>query len=116
MEKEENRNVDYVLGLLLLGQMQALESRKDEALKAWSKANSVIETNSFIAEKVPALAEVMVQVIESIQSKQNIAPEQKSLFSRFAEMAKLEEEVSADLPIQARIQEILAEYVFLEEN
>jgi hypothetical protein len=65
---------------------------------------------------VHGLKQLIEQVIESTQSKQNVAQEQKSFFSRFAEMAKLEEEVSADLPIEGKIQEILCNFVFLDEN
>jgi tetratricopeptide (TPR) repeat protein len=117
MEKEKTvDSIDYVLAQMLLGQMRALESRADEALKAWTNANSVLEEHPNIVNRVHGLKQLIEQVIESTQSKQNVAQEQKSFFSRFAEMAKLEEEVSADLPIEGKIQEILCNFVFLDEN
>ncbi|KAL3918640.1 MAG: hypothetical protein SGILL_004141 [Bacillariaceae sp.] len=117
MEKEDTvASVDYVLAQLLLGQMRNLEIREDEALKAWTKANSVLEEYPSTGNRVPGLKKLMERVIEASQSKQNAAQEQKSFFSRVAEMAKLEEEVSADVPVEAKIQEILCDFVFLDDD
>ena len=117
MEKEKAvDSVDYVLAQLLLGQMRNLESREDEALIAWTKANSVLEEHPDVGNRVPGLKKLMESVIDASQSKQNAVQEQKSFFSRFAEMAKLEEEeVSADIPVEAKIQEILCVFVFLDD-
>lgn len=108
-------SVDYVLAQILLGQIHQSESRDGDSLDAWTKAESITEQNPEIASAISGLTELLQRLIEVSQSKHSESTEQKSFFSRFADMARFEEEVGSGLPIAAQIDEILREYVFVDE-
>jgi tetratricopeptide (TPR) repeat protein len=108
-------NVDYIIAQLLLGQILQSESRKDEALKSWTKARAVMEQHPNVGNKVPGLKDLVQRVIESSQTRHSSNQEQKSLFSRFADMARFEEEVTSEVPVAKKIDSILRSLVFLDD-
>jgi tetratricopeptide (TPR) repeat protein len=114
IKKSVNR-VDYVLAQLLLGQVFETESRNDDAVKSWTKANLTLEECPEIGNSIPGLKDLVQRVINSSQSKQSTGQEQKSFFSLFADMARFEEEVAAEVPISTHIDEILRDYVFVDD-
>jgi tetratricopeptide (TPR) repeat protein len=107
-------SVDYVIALELLGELHRAESRYEDAKKLWRKAKSILEQNPSIGEKIPELEELISTRLETAQA----APtETKSLFSRFTELARFEDEqVSREVPIEERIDELLQSYVFVDDQ
>ena len=89
--------------------------RVEDALKSRLKASTTLEQYPEIGTKIPGLKVLVQRVIESSQSKQSTGQEQKSFFSRFADMARFEEEVAAEVPITTQIDEVLREYVFVDD-
>jgi hypothetical protein len=92
-----------------------LEGLDDEAARAWEKASDMLGRNPLIEDRVPDLNALLNHLVESSHSKKAESQEPKSFFSRFSEMARFEEEVAADIPVAARIEEIILDYVFLDE-
>jgi tetratricopeptide (TPR) repeat protein len=107
-------SADYVIALELLGELHRVESRYEDAKKLWRKAKSILEQNPSISEKIPELKELISKRLETAQA----APtESKSLFSRFTELARFEDEqVSREVPIEERIDELLLSYVFVDDQ
>ncbi|KAG7342160.1 tetratricopeptide repeat protein [Nitzschia inconspicua] len=108
-------SVDYILVHLLLGQMNRSESLEDDAIRAWEKAGGILSQQPSLGENVPGLKDLVDHVVQSCHSRKMDAREPKSFFSRFSEMARFEEEVGADIPVSARLEEMLLDYVFLDE-
>jgi tetratricopeptide (TPR) repeat protein len=108
-------NVDYVLALVLLGEILDSEARHDDATKCWNKANAILDRSAGAREIFSALKIVVDRRLDSNRGKRPNSQEQKSLFSMFADMARFEEEVTSEIPVEQQIADILQGYVFLDD-
>lgn len=110
--KQTVDDVHYVLALQLLGEINHIESRTSEAKKYWTKAKSTLDEYPTVGELVPDLGDI---VSNRLQKAKAHVPETKSFFSRFTELARFEDEVSAELPIEERLEELITTMVFLDD-
>lgn len=106
-------DIDYVLSLLLLGEVNYAESRFDDAQRYWTKAKHMLEEYPACDEKMPQLGEMLQHRLEKAQKG---SAESKSLFSRFTELARFEDEVSAEVPVEEKLQEIIRSYTFFDDQ
>ncbi len=110
--KKRVDNIHYVLALQLLGEINYSESRMTEAKKHWTKAKNILDQCPNVGEVAPELGDL---VCHRLQKALIQVPETKSFFSRFTELARFEDEVSAELPVEERLEELIATLVFLDE-
>jgi outer membrane protein assembly factor BamD (BamD/ComL family) len=102
----------YILALQLLGEVNLAESRGVEAKQCWMKAKSTIDEFPAINETTPEFGELIGQRMEKANTQ---VQETKSLFSRFTELARFEDEVSAELPVEERLEELITSVVFMDD-
>lgn len=106
-------NLEYVLALQILGETYNAESRGEEAKRYWEKAKFVIAESTISGDMVPELLEMLSHRLEKAPTT---AKETKTLFSMFTELARFEDEVSPELPVEERLQDILRTYIFLDDD
>ena len=105
-------DIHYVLALQLLGEVNLAESRGVEAKQCWTRAKNTIDESPDIDESTPELGEMIAFRMEKTQTQ---VQETKSLFSRFTQLARFEDEVSAELPVEERLEKLITTVVFMDD-
>ena len=103
--------VDYVIAVDLLGEIHRIESRYPEAKKNLTIAKQILERNPQIAAKLPQMLDMVSDRLEVVSR----APQEKTFFSRFTELARFEDEVSGEKKIEEKLDDLLQEVVFLDD-
>jgi hypothetical protein len=107
-------DIDYVIALQLLGEVHNAEGRRGDAKQLWSRAQSILRKNPSVSQKIPELEELLSNRLEAAQSARE---EKKTLFSRFTELARFEDEqLSREVPIEERIQMVFRTYIFVDDE
>lgn len=113
--KQTMADVDYIIALQLLGEIYSAEQQFEDAKRLWTKAKMSLENNVIEDEVVPEIEELISTRLEAAESAGQ--KEKKSLFSRFTELARFEDEqVSREVPIEERIQKVFRSYIFIDDE
>lgn len=111
---DSHRNIEdihYILALHLLGEISFEENRLDEAKLYWMKAKHYIEEFPDVGDEIPELQEILTSRLEKAEK----GVPKTTFFSRFTELARFEDEVSGEVPVEERLGEILRSFVFVDE-
>lgn len=110
--KKTVNDIPYVLVLELLGEINLTEGRKAEAKVYWTKAKNMVDEFPTIHEKAPTLEDIITHRMQKAQTQGH---QTKSFFSRFTELARFEDEVSAELPVEERLADLITTLVFIDD-
>jgi len=102
---------EYLLAIQILGEIHRIEGRPDDATALFSRAKQIIDANAALEEKLPGLQTCISMRLDASHPDEE---EKKTLFSRFTELARFEDEVSGELPVEERLQAIIQQYPFLD--
>lgn len=110
--RQDAKDVNYVLALQLLGEINFVECRTADAKRYWTKARSTLDDFPAISQSNPELGEMIKHRMDKAETQ---TQETKSFFSRFTELARFEDEVSAELPVEERLEQVITTIVFMDD-
>ena len=110
--KNTVNDIPYVLVLQLLGEINLTEGRRAEAQVYWAKAKHMVDEFPKIQEEAPTLGDVITHRMQKAHTE---VQQSKSFFSRFTELARFEDEVSSELPVEERLGDLITSLVFIDD-
>ena len=99
------------MAMTVLGEIHREASRYPDAKKKYTVAKQILEKNSHIDTKLPGMLDIVSGRIEAVSQ----APEEKTFFSRFTELARFENEVSGELTVDQRLEELVRLFPYLDD-
>ena len=110
--KKAANDTSYVLVLQLLGEINLTEGRRAEAQVYWTKAKNMVDEFPTIRDKLPTLGDIITHRMQKAHTQVH---QTKSFLSRFTELARFEDEVSSELPVEERLKDLITTLVFVDD-
>lgn len=109
-EGHHSETMDYVLSVLMLGDIHKEAGRIEQAMNVWSIGREIVQENRTIAADVPALESMLESRLQSEEPEQSPSPRQTT-----ALLAKLQDVGSGSSNGHSRDEAVLRQIVFVDE-